>query len=516
MTGLDVGIVVAYFAMIIGVGIYSSKRASTPDNYLVAGHRLGYGITFACLSAVLLGGASTIGTTALGYTYGISGIWLVAMLGLGLALVGILLIKRIRELNVLTVAELLTRRFGSKAGVLSALVSALYTMMVCATQVIAMGTILQGLAGWDPVTSMLVVGFIVVAYTILGGMWAITLTDFIQFILIVIGVMFVMLPNCVDAAGGFDALVATLPSSYFDITSIGWPTIIQYFFLYCLGALVGQDLWQRYLTAKSVKVARRSGIASGLFILLYAVACALIGMAAAVYMPGAENTQLVFATMANDVLPTGALGIVLVAVLAVLMSTASGTLLASSSLLANDVIKPLLESRRARTNSQEGGASATNGATLVEAGDAAGGAGEAASIAASPAGEAASADEASAMAAKRERPLLRTSRCVTAVVGILAIVVAVALNDVLAALDVSYAILSGALFFPVILGMFWKRATTRAALVSIAASTVVILVGLAIEGTSAVGPIVWGLVVSIVLMVGISLFDGKSRAVSER
>lgn len=470
MNGLDVGIIVVYFVIIIGVGIFSSKRATTSDNYLVAGHRLGYGITFACLCAVLLGGASTIGTTALGYTYGISGIWLVAMLGLGLALVGVLLIKRVRKMKVLTVAELLTDRFGNKAGVLGALVSATYTMMVCATQVIAMGTILQGLAGWNPAVSMFVVGCIVVAYTILGGMWAITLTDFIQFILIVIGIMFVMLPYSLNAAGGFEALRTTLPASYFDITSIGWPTIVKYFFLYCLGGLVGQDIWQRYMTAKSGRVARRSGIAAGLFILFYAVACALIGMAAQVYMPGAENSQLVFASMAEGVLPSGFLGIVLVAVLAVLMSTASGTLLASSSLLTNDVVKPLLAYREAK------------------------------------------AGKAAMEAAEIDKRSLHTSRRVTAVIGLLAMVVAIALHDVLAALDVSYAILSGALFFPIILGIFWEKATPRAALISIACSSVVILIGLAIEGTSSVDPIGWGLVVSITLMVGITLFDSRKAS----
>lgn len=467
MAGVDIAIIVVYFAVIVGVGIYSSKKANTSDNYLIAGQRLGYGVAFACLCAVLLGGASTIGTTALGYAYGISGMWLVVMLGLGLTLVGVLLVKRIKSLGIRTVSQLLTRRFGKKAGVLGALVSALYTMMVCATQIIAMGAILQGLAGWNATVSMFVVGCIVVAYTILGGMWAITLTDFIQFVLIVIGVMFVMLPFSVNAAGGWAAL-GSLPASYFDPTSIGWPTIFQYFFLYCLGALVGQDIWQRYLTTSSVKVARRSGIGAGIFIFLYAIACALIGMAAYVVMPGASDQQQVFPLMAQNVLPAGALGIVLVAVLAVLMSTASGTLLASSSLLMNDIVNPLLLAWQK-----------TSGKVAM--------------------------DEAAA-----EKRALRVNRKTTAVVGVCAMVIAVALGDVLAALDVSYAILSGALFFPIVMALFWRRATLRAALVSITVSSVVVLAGLVVEGTSAVGPIVGGLIVSFVLMVGITLLTSRT------
>lgn len=469
MTGIDAGIVIAYFAILIGIGVYSSKKANTSEGFLVAGHRLGFGVTFACLCAVLLGGTSTIGTTALGYQFGISGIWLASMLGLGLALVGILLIRRIKGLKVLTVAELLSKRYGSSAGIIGAIVASLYAMMTCATQIIAMGTIVQSLFGIDPGMSMFIGGCVVIVYTILGGMWAITLTDFIQFILIVVGVMLVMLPCCLNAAGGLGNVVSTLPSSYMDIASIGWPTIIQYIFLYCLGALVGQDLWQRYMTAKSVKVARHSGIAAGIFILFYAIACALIGMAAAVFMPGAENAQLVFASMANSVLPVGALGLVLAAVLAVLMSTASGTLIASSSLLTNDVIKPLAVYLRTRSGK----------AAMEEF--------------------------------EKDKALLKASRLVTACVGVVALVIALFLNDVIAALDVSYAILSGALFFPIIMGMFWRRASGKAAIVSIVASSIVIFVGLLTLGLTDIRPIAMGLVVSVVLMVAISLHDKSPR-----
>lgn len=468
MSGLDLGIVVAYFALVMGVGVFSAKRAKTSDDYLVAGHRLGYGLSFSCLCALVLGGASTIGTTALGYEFGISGIWLVAMLGLGLVLVSVLLIRRIYDMKILTVAQLLSNRFGDKAGTISAIVSALYTMLVCATQIIAMGTILQGLAGWDSTLSMLVVGGVVVVYTILGGMWAITLTDFVQFILKVVGVMVIMLPAALSAAGGWGNLQSTLPSFYWDPTAIGWLAIIQYFFLYCLGAMVGQDIWQRFLTARSVKVARRSGIFAGVFALAYALTCALIGMCAQVIAPGMNDSQLAFATIAGDVLPQGLLGVVLASVLAVLMSTASGTLLASSSLLTNDVIRPLFMKHATKSGEER--------------------------------------------AVAFDEKALRTSKQTTAVVGVVAILVAVSLNNIIAALDASYAILSGALFFPIILGIFWKRATPRAAIMSIVCSSAVIVVGLAICGTTAIAPIVWGLVVSVVLMVGITLFDSRKLA----
>lgn len=451
MSGLDIAIVIGYFMVLLIVGFIGSQRAKTSDDYLVAGRRLGYGMFVGCLCALLLGGASTIGTASLGYNFGISGLWLVTMLGLGIAFIGIFLVKKIFKLKVFTISQLLSHRFGEKVGYMSAAVSAVYAMMVCTTQIIAMGTTVQVLAGWESGISKLVVGSIVVLYTILGGMWAITLTDLIQFILIVIGIMFVMLPQSISGAGGFTALQAALPASYFNVTAIGWGTIIEYVFLYCLGAMVGQDIWQRFFTAKSVKVARAGGISVAIFALLYAVTCSLIGMCARVVIPNIEDTQLVFSTFAKVILPKGLLGIVLASVISVLMSTASGTLLASSSLISNDIIKPLF-------------------APDV-----------------------------------KDENFLKISRISSTVIGILSIVAAVAIDNVLIALDISYAILSGVLFFPIILGIFWKQATAKAALISIVLSTVAIVAGLAVHGISSTFPIIYGLGVSAVSMVLITI-----------
>ena len=354
---------------------------------------------------------------------------------------------------------------------LTAVVSAVYTMMTCSVQIIAMGAILQGLAGWDSSISMIVVGSVVVLYTILGGMWAITLTDLIQFFLVVIGLFFIMTPLSLNAVGGWSALQSALPAEYFNLTTIGLGRIVQYFLLYTLGVLIGQDLWQRYLAARNVKVAQRSGVAAGAFAVVFGLNSAVIGMCAFVYFgqQGIEldSVQLTFATLATEVLPSGSLGLVLAAVLAVLMSTASGTLLASSALVTNDVIRPLLVYRRTKS-----GKAALN---AVEA----------------------------------DHRALKASRRASAIIGVFSIVIAVSLNDVLVALDITYGILTGALFFPIVLALFWDKASPRAAIIAIVAGLAAVLIGMAVVGTSALEPIVSGLIVSGVLMVVVTLMDSN-------
>nr|MDP9487601.1 sodium:solute symporter [Actinomycetota bacterium] len=85
---IDFVVVILYFAVILGAGYLGLRRARSADDYLVAGRRLGPAMYMGTLSAVVLGGASTIGGVSLGYQYGISGMWLVFMLGLGIIALG--------------------------------------------------------------------------------------------------------------------------------------------------------------------------------------------------------------------------------------------------------------------------------------------------------------------------------------------------------------------------------------------------------------------------------------------
>lgn len=470
---LDIGVIVVYFAAIIALGVYGSRKAKTSEDYLLAGRKMGYPVTVACLSALLLGGASTVGTVGLGYAHGISGFWLVVMMGIGLILTGLVVIPKVHSLKFFTVSQLLETRYGETAGILSAVVSAVYTMMTCATQIIAMGAILQVVAGWDAALSMAVVGAVVIGYSMLGGMWTITMTDLVQFGFIVAGILFVMLPKSIGAAGGVSNLAASLPPEFFSLTNIGVDVVIQYFFLYALGIMVGQDIWQRFFTSRSIKVARRSSVAAGGFAFLYGTSTAAIGMCALVAMPGLENPQLVFGTFASSILDGGLLGLVVAGVLAALMSTASGTLIASASLVTNSIINPVL-AMRAKT-----------------------------------------AGRAELRGQAADKRTLALARIMLGCLGAMAILVAVAFNDIIVALDVCYAILVGALFVPIMAGIYWKRATPKAAIVSVTGSTLAVFACLAIFGLTAIQPIVVGLGVSVVLTVGVSLWGKGSPPLPE-
>lgn len=453
---LDYLVLGLYFAVMLGAGYWGLKRAGSTEDYLVAGRRLGPALYVGTLSAVVLGGASTIGSVSLGYQFGISGMWLVLMIGLGIVALGILLSTRLSRLGVYTVSEMLGIRYGASSRLISAIIVATYALMIAVTSTIAVGSVFDVVLGLPPTVAILIAGSVVVAYSALGGMWSITLTDFLQFCVMTVGIFLILLPLSIARAGGFSGMAGELPGSYFDPFSIGGQTIFTYFLLFFFGLMIGQDIWQRVFTARSPSVARWGGVVAGLYCLLYGLAGALIGTAARVLIPNLPNPDNAFARVAAEALPAGVLGLVLAAALAAVMSTASAGLLASSTILANDIY-----------------------AGFFRRGNA--GVGE-----------------------------YNASRLATLLVGVAVLVISVIVSDVVGALTVAYNLLVGALFVPIIGALFWKRATGVGALASMLVGGVVVVGLMVSQGLLANSPIYVGLLTSLITFVVVSLFTPQT------
>jgi solute:Na+ symporter, SSS family len=449
---LDYVVIALYFAVMIGAGYWGLRRARNAEDYLVAGRRLGPFMYIGTLSAVVLGGASTIGGIALGYENGISGMWLVFWIGMGVIALGILMSTRLSRLGVYTVSEMLENRYGSASRLISAIIIAVYALMIAVTSTIAIGTVFNVVLGLSPTVAILVAGGIVVAYSVAGGMWSITLTDIIQFCIMTVGIFFLLLPLSISAAGGFSGMSEALPGSYFSLTAIGWQTIFTYFLLFFFGLMIGQDIWQRVFTARSPEIARWGSVAAGVYCLLYALAGALVGTAARVILPDIQSDNA-FARIATEALPAGITGLVLAAALAAVMSTASAGLLASSTILANDVYAGFI--------------------------------------------------------ARGDHNKVLVSRATTLLVGIVVLVISLIVSDVVGALTVAYDLLSGALFVPIVGALFWRRATAAGAVASMAAGSVVVVVFMVVDGLFANTPIIWGMLASLVVFVVVSLLTPR-------
>ncbi|MGQ4383202.1 sodium:solute symporter [Streptomyces sp. SAS_270] len=454
---VDYAVIVIYLAGMLAMGWWGMRRARSKSEFLVAGRRLGPAMYSGTMAAIVLGGASTIGGVGLGYQYGLSGAWMVFTIGLGLLALSVFFSARIARLKVYTVSEMLDLRYGGRAGVISGVVMWAYTLMLAVTSTIAYATIFDVLFDMNRTLAIILGGSIVVAYSTLGGMWSITLTDMVQFVVKTIGVLLLLLPIAVVKAGGFGEMKAKLPTTYFDPLGIGGETIFTYVLIYTFGMLIGQDIWQRVFTARSDTTARWGGTVAGTYCLVYALAGAVIGTAAKVLYPKLPSADAAFATIVKDELPVGVRGLVLAAALAAVMSTSSGALIACATVANNDIWSRL----RGAVSRDSGG------------------------------------DD--------DHDEVRGNRAFILVMGIAVIGTAIALNNVVEALTVAYNLLVGGLLVPILGGLLWKRGTAQGALAAVVVGGLAVIGLMAGYGILANEPVYYGLAASLAVYVAVSL-----------
>ncbi|MCO8162982.1 sodium:solute symporter [Pseudomonas sp. 21LCFQ010] len=445
---LDISVVLLYALGMLLLGWYGMRRARNPEEFLVAGRNLGPAFYMGTMAATVLGGAATVGTVRLGYVHGLSGFWLCAALGVGIIVLNLFLARPLLKLRIFTVTQILERRYTPMARQASAVIMFAYALMIGVVSTLAIGTVLQVLFALPFWSALLLGGGVVVVYSSIGGMWSLTLTDIVQFVIKTVGLMFVLLPICLYRVGGWDELVARLPSSAFSLTTIGYDTIITYFLIYFFGILIGQDIWQRVFTARSEGVARVAGSMAGVYCVIYGLVGALICMCAKVLLPELDSPNNAFAAIVKSALPDGIRGLVIAAALAAMMSTASAGLLAASTTITEDLLPRL---RGGRESS------------------------------------------------------LGMARLFTLLTGLLMLAIALIVNDVIGALTLAYNLLVGGILIPMLGAIYWKRATTAGAIASMSLGCLAALVFMFKDGLEANTPIYYSLSLGLVSFVLVSL-----------
>lgn len=494
---MDSLVVIIYLAAMVGFGIWGRFKAKNQDDFLVAGRRLGGWLYTGTMSAVVLGGASTIGGVGLGYTSGLSGMWLVFSIGLGIIILSLFFAPRIQKLEIYTVSQMLELRYGKGSRLVSGAIMTAYGLMISTTSTVAYATIFHALFDLNKFWSVLIGGGIVILYSMLGGMWSITLTDFVQFFIQTVGIFLIMLPIVLSKSGGVTELFTSLPAEQTSVTGIGWQAILGYILIYTLGLLIGQDIWQRVFTARSPGVAKWGGLSAGIYCLLYAVAGALIGMAATKIVPGIDVADDVFVAVVDAAMSPLLGGFVLAAALAAMMSTASGSLMAASTVCRQDIVEPLLarkdilpvtaDSVEASNVAPGGTAPLRDRAAAADSGTAAHGATPGDD---SPGSNGFGTKSTLVRSLVRETgDEIRDSRIYLIGLGVVTLALAMIMPSVVEALTVAYNLLVAGLFIPILGGLIFKRGTivgVMAGMILGALTTIVIMITLGIYSNEAI------------------------------
>jgi len=468
MGSLDYAILMVYFALLVAIGFWAKHRQKNVEDYYVAGRRLGT-VTIACLwIAAWIGGAAVVGTTARVYEQGITGVWYVLAQAAGCVLFGLFVAARIKTLGDrhrhLTYPDFIEQQYDSRTRIVATVTTVLAFTAYAAGQLAASAAILQVMLGWDYEFSLLVAGLVVLLYTAVGGYLAVTYTDWVQVALLLFGVVVVGIPVAISAAGGWGDLRAALPDSYYELGAQGWDRIAALVVSMILAFFVGMDSFSRCFAARDAAAARNGALLAAVLIIPLAVAAVWLGLAAAVLYPDhASSGSSVLATFVLDVFPPGLKGLMLVAVLSAIMSTADICILTASANYTRDVhqrfIRPDLP----------------------------------------------------------ERDMLRLGMVASVVVGGLSMLLAWKMRDIIDILQLGFTINAAGLFLPTVTALYGIRVPASAAFWSIGASLVTVIgwrlaADAGVGGVFASDPLWPGLAVSAVLITALTLAD-RPRAV---
>lgn len=210
---IDLGIIGVYVLMMLGIGFYLSRKAPSLEDFLVAGRTMTTPILICTLASTYYGLDVLFGTSELGFNEGIVAFFGYSELSLGIYIfAAFALSKRLRDAEFNSLPEILERNYGKAAGISGAVASFFYS--IPALSLFALGRICEVMFGIDSQIGALLLGSVALAYTLMGGMWAVAITDTIQFVLMCV-TLAIALPMLMLNVGGFDVVAATAPEGYF-------------------------------------------------------------------------------------------------------------------------------------------------------------------------------------------------------------------------------------------------------------------------------------------------------------
>jgi SSS family solute:Na+ symporter len=343
--------IIAYLLLTILVGFLASRKVKTTSDYMLAGRSLPLMISSTAMFATWFGSETVFGASSQ-FLHG--GLYAVIEDPFGAALClflfGMFYVRKLYNMNLLTLGDFFKVKFGKKTEVVASLFLAIPYVGYIAAQLVAMALILNvvtGIVVWEAVVISAVV---VTIYTYIGGMWAITITDFIQTI-IIIGGLLVLAVIMGAKAGGISAVLAEVPADRFKfLPSLDAKEIVTYISAWAvlgLGSIPSQDVFQRSMSSNSAATAMWSCFLAAILYLSIAILPLFISLCTQHLYPEFVNgdTQL---ALPNMVLNHTSILIQILffgSLLSAIMSTTSSAILAPASIFSENLVKPFARHR---------------------------------------------------------------------------------------------------------------------------------------------------------------------------
>lgn len=345
--------IVLYLLVSIGIGVYAATRVHNTADYAVAGRSLPLAVVIATTFATWFGSETVLGVSAR-FVSGNLGAVVEDPFGASmcLILVGLFFAFKLYQRNLITIGDYYRQRFGRGIEVACSAIIIFSYLGWVAAQITALGLVFNLLTqGAVSMPMGMVIGTaVVLIYTIYGGMWSVALTDFVQMIVIALGLIAIAW-FAADLAGGAGKVVdyAVKEGKFQFFPSDGDPKTWMFFFAAAitmmLGSIPQQDVFQRVMSSKDAKTAVRGPVIGGTLYFLFALIPMFVVTAAVLVMPEAaqallkDDPQKVLPTLVMEKMPLVLQVAFFGALLSAIMSTASATLLAPSTTFVENILR---------------------------------------------------------------------------------------------------------------------------------------------------------------------------------
>lgn len=342
-----IGFILAYLSINLFVGWWASRKISNTEDFVLAGRGLSLGLSAMVTFATWFGSETMMGAPSEFIEHGIAGV-IEEPFGaaLCLILVGLFYARTFYRLNILTFCDYFKIRFGATAELVSAVVMIPSYFGWIAAQLIAMGTVLEVIMGWHLQTGIWFSAMLVMSYTLMGGMWSVSVTDFFHNIVLIIGlvILFFVLK---EKIGGISPVLHQSPKDFFSFaprsfSGLGIAQYITAWITVGLGSIPQQDIFQRVMSSKNENTAVRASVLAGFLYISVALLPLMIALMAKYLHPElmqSDNRMLIpnlvmkHTNIFLQILFFGAL-------ISAVLSTTSGAILAPASVLGENIIKP--------------------------------------------------------------------------------------------------------------------------------------------------------------------------------
>jgi Na+/proline symporter len=335
-----VACILVYILLQLAVVFIISRRPRSESDYLLAGRSLGPWLSTFGVFATWFGAETCIGATGEAYRGGLRAVTSDPFgYTVGLVLCGLFFGAALWKRRLTTLADLFRQRYGIGVERLAALIMIPSSLLWAAAQVRAFGQVLASVSEFQVLTATTIAAAVVIAYTAVGGMWADSVTDLVQGVVVILGLFALLAIFAI--AGGFGGIEWTAHHGAAVAAAEAPRPLIEALAVPIFGTIAAQELTARILAMRSVNLARYATAGAGLMYLAVGIVPVLLGLGAARFLGADAEPEQVLSRLAQSQLPQPLYILFLGALVSAILSTLSGALLVAGSLAAHNIAEPL-------------------------------------------------------------------------------------------------------------------------------------------------------------------------------